>query len=55
MVCSHAYQQGYNVSKDGGKNMLTGVYRDGEYKYLKNLEIFVVECINPPKQLDIPY
>ncbi len=52
---SCANKDGYNVDKDSqGTNILTGHNEDGGDVYFKILEIFEVECINAPKQPEIP-
>jgi hypothetical protein len=48
-TCSHAKKAGYNVTLDSqGRNMLTGRKDDGDSLDLYILEIFEVECLNPP-------
>ena len=48
---SNANQQGFNVTIDSkGRNMLTGHNKDGKRVSLNLLEVFEVECLNPPKK-----
>ncbi len=55
LAYSYAEQQGYNVSLDNkGRNQLTGHIEDGGWVFLKILEVFEVECLNPPKQPEKP-
>ncbi len=54
---SYANEEGYQVNVDSqGTNILTGQTEDGVVGRvsLKMLEVFEVECINPPKQPEIP-
>jgi hypothetical protein len=52
---SNANLDGFNVTLDSkGRNILTGHQEDGEEVILKALEIFEIECLNPPKQPEIP-
>jgi hypothetical protein len=54
-ACSHANQEGFDIKKDDkGLNMLTGQEVDRTVVYFKMLEVYEVECLNPPKQPEIP-
>ena len=43
-------KEGYNVTIDSqGTNMLTGCNENGGDVYLKMLEVYEIECLDPPK------
>jgi hypothetical protein len=51
---SYANLEGYQVNVDSqGTNILTG-YKDGAVVFLKMLEVYEIECLNPPKLPDLP-
>ena len=47
---SYANKEGYQVNVDSqGTNILTGQKEDGDTVSLKMLEVYEIECLNPPK------
>ncbi len=49
-ACSCANKEGFQVNVDSqGTNILTGQKEDGGNVHLKMLEVYEIECLDPPK------